>query len=653
MVLVLLSISVSAVDLANDSDVYVIEWLGQYSEGLMAAGVWDGKWTYGYINAKNEWVIKPQFDEAMPFKNGFAVVGEEKNGKMVFGHIKKDGTYLYAPKYDAAEAFHGGFAKVSLSHRWGLIDQKGKLIVETKYNSVSGFFTKPNLSKETYDLVVLSDGLGNEGFYLPNKSMQSEIIYQRVTPMEDYLAIEQNKNGQSSIGLVFLKSGKIIPPKYESIVPASQYVFDAYGVKANFKPVGIMVKEKGRWGLLDLNGDEVLSSIYDALEINEANRILATKDKQISLLNLNGTPLIQQNFDQISAFHWRSNMIIYQGGKMGLLKPDGTYLIKPTYDAIDPFSVLGFARVKLNNRYGIIDRSGKTVIETVYDAILPNDEKSVKVIQNGKETLLGLDYQPLQNGNASATDFDTIGLFENGFARVTKGDKIGYVREDMTYVVKPIYDSAYRSVYGGQEQPYFTTHMGKFYGAVTLEGLVVEPIYASPPHIAEGIALVVVNGKTRYLKVGIGYLNGESYVSGEPFNEGKALVTTDDFKRSFIDLTGKRVHGIYPIATGFSEGLAFVYSPESGGAYMNHAGEVVLGKGLNLTMGYPFKNGIAGAGYWDQKLGKMQYGTLKKDGTWLVKPQFDQIFDFGNGMYKYGLNGKMAQVTPEGKIVWE
>ncbi len=56
----------------------------------------DGKW--GYADARGKTIVRPQFDEARPFVNGWAAVGlKDPEGRMHFGLVSKAGTFLKPP----------------------------------------------------------------------------------------------------------------------------------------------------------------------------------------------------------------------------------------------------------------------------------------------------------------------------------------------------------------------------------------------------------------------------------------------------------------------------------------------------------------------------------------------------------------------------
>lgn len=62
--------------------------VGEYREGLAAVQISNGKW--GYINDSQQFVIRPQFDDAKNFSDGKAAV--KRNGK--WGFINRAGKWL-------------------------------------------------------------------------------------------------------------------------------------------------------------------------------------------------------------------------------------------------------------------------------------------------------------------------------------------------------------------------------------------------------------------------------------------------------------------------------------------------------------------------------------------------------------------------------
>jgi hypothetical protein len=64
----------------------------------------------GYIDNQGAVVIKPQFDDAYPFREGFAAVMVNKK----WGYIDKFGNFAISPQFRANRHFSEGLAGVSI-----------------------------------------------------------------------------------------------------------------------------------------------------------------------------------------------------------------------------------------------------------------------------------------------------------------------------------------------------------------------------------------------------------------------------------------------------------------------------------------------------------------------------------------------------------
>ena len=121
-----------------------------FSEGLALVLV-DGKW--GYINTTGEFVIKPnpQFDNAWSFSEGLAQVRVDDK----LGYIDTTGKFVIRPRFYFAEDFSEGLAAVYVGGRWvelgegyrtavggkwGYVDRGGELVISNpQFSGVESF----------------------------------------------------------------------------------------------------------------------------------------------------------------------------------------------------------------------------------------------------------------------------------------------------------------------------------------------------------------------------------------------------------------------------------------------------------------------------------------------------------------------------------
>jgi hypothetical protein len=97
-----------------------------------------GKW--GYIDDKGTYRISPQFEMAMPFKDGLALVSVIRK----YGFINQSGRPVIHPQYDGAREFSEDLAAVMIydqrmKGKWGYINKSGRFIIAAKYDSAADF----------------------------------------------------------------------------------------------------------------------------------------------------------------------------------------------------------------------------------------------------------------------------------------------------------------------------------------------------------------------------------------------------------------------------------------------------------------------------------------------------------------------------------
>ncbi len=86
---------------------------------------------YGYANSVGQMVIKPRYDNALPFREGFAAV--ERGGK--WGFINLRGKLICKIIYQSVKDFNYGYALVQSEGKWGAIDTSGEEVVPCMYEN--------------------------------------------------------------------------------------------------------------------------------------------------------------------------------------------------------------------------------------------------------------------------------------------------------------------------------------------------------------------------------------------------------------------------------------------------------------------------------------------------------------------------------------
>ena len=195
---------------------------------------------YGYVNSKNEYVIKAQFEEAEDFKGGYAIV--RKNDK--FGVVDTTGKIIVPCLYDNV-VYYGDLFKVTKGGKVGIISRSGKIVLECVYSSVSEWAWKNNSI-----FVVCKNG--KCGIIDAAGKICVPFLY-------DELQHLSNQSNDCSIwvakkeqcwGIVSANGAVIAPFKYQYISTS------IYGGR-------ILMEINGKKGYFDANGKVVIPARYD------------------------------------------------------------------------------------------------------------------------------------------------------------------------------------------------------------------------------------------------------------------------------------------------------------------------------------------------------------------------------------------------------
>jgi len=122
----------------HPSRVCRIDACNYFSEGLVAVKSSNSE-KYGYMDKEGKMIIPPQYDDAMPFRNGLAFV--EKDGAYSF--IDKSGNVVFTEndgiRIPRFSSFSEDMAVIIKDGKYGYINTKGKIVIEPQFESAGPF----------------------------------------------------------------------------------------------------------------------------------------------------------------------------------------------------------------------------------------------------------------------------------------------------------------------------------------------------------------------------------------------------------------------------------------------------------------------------------------------------------------------------------
>ncbi len=327
---------------------------------------------YGYINRLGKVVVKPQYNSAEDFSEGFGSVckNTNKNKQTQCGFVNvngqeiipltftsalnfseglslvsKDEKYFYInkkgeiaisnPKYSFIEGFSEGLAPVEIENKWGFIDRTGNIVIKPKYDMVGNFH----------------NGLAMAGFIKENDNWVAHIV--------GYL----NKNGK-----FIIKPESIGPYQYdfnEGVVAIQHNDMTPCEFKDTHGKVIFNIQKLGYNNMLD---GACVSNFYEGLlavnidyKINKWGYI--NKEGKLvfqTVIPISPHETIPEDFYYPLGSFSEGLATYYANGKYGYLDKRWNIKIKTQFDEASGF-YHDLASVKLKNKYGYIDKTGKFV----------------------------------------------------------------------------------------------------------------------------------------------------------------------------------------------------------------------------------------------------------------------------------------------------
>ena len=294
-----------------------------YQNGYAAVKI-NGKW--GYIDTKHNLVIAPEFQDVEDFKNGLAIVlrdgkwgvinttGKSPSG-IIFDEVQEykdgfalafaDGVQYFLDNEGEIKRLHKSYEFTSFSNgmapvknkkknKWGFIDKKGRLVIDTKYDTVYSF---------SNDIALVK----HRGMYK----------YIRKSGGEQYI---EGINGQP---LEFING-------FAKIKAYNGYSF----ISSDFKRIPYTYRE-----------------VSDFKSHNMA--AVRLSDNSLSYINATGKEKFKVNYDMIGDFSSNGLALVKKNGKFGYINTEGKLVIDTLFTDATDFQY-NHAYVATEDRFGFI-----------------------------------------------------------------------------------------------------------------------------------------------------------------------------------------------------------------------------------------------------------------------------------------------------------
>jgi len=151
------------------------------------------------------------------------------------------------------------------------------------------------------------------------------------------------------------------------------------------QPKYFIFEEKGRLGLVDLQGKTVLAPTFNSIKEKQPYFIACKQAKGCSVYNENLQPILKGTYNSIR-FGCEGQFIVEKNEKYGVVSEKGTIILPLKYSFINS-NKNGYT-VKLNGKVGLFNLEGKEIIPISYHWIYTDEiDDNILIVAelNGKE----------------------------------------------------------------------------------------------------------------------------------------------------------------------------------------------------------------------------------------------------------------------------
>lgn len=316
----------------------------------------DGKW--GWINHNEEVVVPFDYDFIENYQEDKQQFRYQKGNELgwinrQFESTTSIGLTAWA---DEVQSTSDDVKYVRVGRYYGLIDSLDNFIIPISYESVIVF---DESKKATVKLNGLWGVINDKGeVILP--TIYEDNIY---TPLQNWLLRQGNQYGIAN------NQGKIlIPVEYDMVYP---FIND-----------WALVQKNGKWGYVNRNNEIIIPFEYQNLNSFMNNRAIAQKDSLWGIINQNNEVLLPFKYEVLNE-DILNTISATLNGKWGLIGSDYQEIIPFQYDELSALSTC--VKVGLNDKYGLYNLEGQLIVQVEYDELTAsNNSEYIVACKDGR-----------------------------------------------------------------------------------------------------------------------------------------------------------------------------------------------------------------------------------------------------------------------------
>lgn len=315
------------------------------------------------------------YDEIIFSKIGLIYVRKNKQIGYLDFNLKEVipfGKYTYGENFNQNK-----LAIVSKNNRFGVVNQYGKEIIKTEYDTLEhperDYSESKTFVARKNNYFILFDKKGKK---VADKI--KEYSFDRITIQNKNKSAYQIQNLSGQFGVIGDNGEVLIPIIYDEI---NEFRGDSVTV----------VKSKNKFGLIKSNNEIIYPINNDwILRDRDLDFYIVKKNDKAGIINKNLLPVLGFNYQDITPCHYnpKNLFIAKKKDKFGVIGLRGNIIIPFQYDELSNWVEYGpgsnYHFVTKNNKKGLITKEGKIIIPPVYDELRFINEQTIILAKNKK-----------------------------------------------------------------------------------------------------------------------------------------------------------------------------------------------------------------------------------------------------------------------------
>lgn len=465
-------------------------------------------------------------DSISAFKKDYAIIYQDQKQ----GLIDRNGQTVLKPTYGAVELLEDGTIRMRDTHEWFFLQGDNKLIRTCKTDGLSA------LSANRYAIVTAGK------LQLADNELKPlhKDFFSSLTNFENGIALYRKA---SRTGVIDTDGKIIVPPQYDELIidgnrfrarldisaknrwvildsQAKQLTEKLYEEIGPFNGKFYPVKNRGYWGAINSDGEEIITCVHDSLVQESNNNVVVRFKGQYGVINLDEhwkvTPqphllkvLTEEAYLEFSdkttflktfagdIIYFSDNPLQYENGYLREQLSSGAHWLinmngiiidrsnQPVMADIVLSPTEGLQAIRKDGKFGFIDNVGRLRIANRYEEARPFSEGLAAIRIRGKWGFIDhqehLVIQPV---------YDHTGDFVNGKAIVKMDGLSGLIDVSGKVIIPVRYDEVKLN-----EKNRFVVRQGKMYGLADASGIIINPRYDEIADCGNGYVIVERNGK--------------------------------------------------------------------------------------------------------------------------------------------------------------